>query len=456
MTGIVEPSMVIKGLIQRLEQNGFTVGMETMAEREAEFNSPLEATLTGIALDPLARGVAKQYLDEYWSNVDVRRTLGSHPTDGEIIIGSGFHAAVYAATRVRMGFPKPLVLEADSRVGGTFARAGRPTFYLNSRNRPGGPGIAGDINSSLNHLPGGIVQATNVSMAEYPTDDDMAFVVRATLAQYATVVPGVTVTDIDSDEDGNALEVAGYGQTLFGGRIISARGLGNSSTPDGERPSPYLMSFNEFRQHLANPWPMRGLLRVAVVGDGDSAKCAVEAFLGQGPLPYMACSALDYVERIDWYGPGLPIDCSDWARSQRGRYQAIGRHLRADQFGVSRLNVFNNNAYPVALSDSAVIDGRSYDLVVRCIGNDRTPLGPFGLASYITGGQQVALYNGNGLFVVGPNADLPFAASERERYVLATENNRASMFRLGTKTAMLAATLPAPEADDDDDDNNPF
>jgi hypothetical protein len=95
---------------------------------------------------------------------------------------------VYAAVRVLCGYPKPLVLERDERAGGTFAMTARPTFYLNSRNRGGGAGLAGDQKSSLNYLPGAPIQAANVSMMEYQTNTDMAFVIRLALAQFADVV----------------------------------------------------------------------------------------------------------------------------------------------------------------------------------------------------------------------------------------------------------------------------
>src|SRR5207248_8155169 len=108
-------------------------------------------------------------------------------TSREVVIGGGFHAAVYAATRVLSGYPKPLVLERNRRVGGTFAMTSRPTFYLNSRNRPGTAGLAGDQGASLNYLPGAPIPAANASIAEYQTNTDLAFAIRLVLAQFADV-----------------------------------------------------------------------------------------------------------------------------------------------------------------------------------------------------------------------------------------------------------------------------
>ena len=139
-----EPSMPIEALLTAvLLKQGASEGMRAIMQRESEFPNPLAAKLTGVALDPTARTYADEVLDAYWSDESRQQdTLDSSSTTREVIIGSGFHAATYAAVRVLSGYPKPLVVERAARVGGTFAMTARPTFYLNSRNRAGagGPG----------------------------------------------------------------------------------------------------------------------------------------------------------------------------------------------------------------------------------------------------------------------------------------------------------------------------
>src|SRR5258705_12089391 len=83
-------------------------GMRAMMDRQSEFPSPLQAQLTGVALDPYGRQVADQALDTYWSDEPRKQDLlSSSSTDREIVIGSGFHAAVYAPTRGLSGYSKP-------------------------------------------------------------------------------------------------------------------------------------------------------------------------------------------------------------------------------------------------------------------------------------------------------------------------------------------------------------
>lgn len=420
--------------------------MQALMYRAAEFASPLQARLTGLMINAGGRELTNQFLDDWWSQPQRQQELLQAGTsEREIIIGGGFHAAVYAAGRVLRGLPKPLVLERDDRVGGTFAMTERPTFYLNSRNRGGNPGPAGDYGASPNHLPGAPVQAANLSMAEYQSNADLALVVRLTLAQYADVVPAAAVTAVTDHDGALTLALAGR-DPVSAARVIDARGLGDprsQSTANGAT----LLSFAQLMRRMAGSWPLRGVRRVAVIGDGDSATCAVEALLGIAPPPPMAAVALDTLERIDWYAPQLPATCRRWRKTVRGRYQAIGRHLRPDRFGVRRLRLLNRRATPVALADAALIDSQTYDLAILCTGNQETRIDglqpedftPFSLP---TGLPVARVHYDLPVFRVGPHARIPFTFQERDDGIADFTGNAVSMFRTAAKTAALAATLP--------------
>jgi hypothetical protein len=443
-----EPSAQIDSLLTAVAlRQAASEGMRAMMQRVSEFPNPLAAKLTGVALDPQGRDLADQVLDAYWSaEMRQQKTLGSSSTDREVIIGSGFHAAVYAATRVLSGYPKPLVLERNERAGGTFAMTARPTFYLNSRNRGGSAGLAGDPGASLNYLPGAPIQAANVSMVEYQTNTDMAFVIRLALAQFADVVTNAKVRSVARDGTGVEIEIADR-EPLLAGRVIDARGLGDPNNPDVANGTT-ILTFPQFTQRMAGMWPLRGVRRVAVIGSGDSAKCAVESLLGIAPQPFMAAAALDSVDRIDWYSEQLPTTCEGWQQEIRGRYQAIGRYLRPGRLGVRRLTVLRRRARPVALPGMGVIDGRTYDLVVLCTGNQETAIDGLDFDSFdeyaIPDANVVAREHYNlPAFRVGPHARLPFTAQERQDGVADIPANLVAMFRTANKTAALAATLRA-------------
>ncbi|ROO60340.1 hypothetical protein EDC02_2201 [Micromonospora sp. Llam0] len=449
---MIEPSAQIESLLTAVAlKPGAAEGMRAMMQRESDFPNPLEAKLTGIALDPYGRCFADQVLDAYWSDEPRKQnTLSSIGVEREVIIGSGFHAAVYAAVRVLSGYPKPLVLERDERAGGTFAMTTRPTFHLNSRNRGGSAGLAGDQSASLNYLPGAPIQAANLSMLEYQTNTDMAFVIRLALAQYADVVTNATVLSVSRSGTGAEIEVEGR-DPLMAGRVIDARGLGDPDE-DGIANGTTILTFPQFMKRMAGMWPLRGMRRVAVVGGGDSAKCAVEALLGIGPQPFMAAAALDTVDRIDWYSDALPTTCEAWQLGIRGRYQAIGRYLRPDRLGARRLTVMDRRARPIALPGTGLIDGRTYDIVVLCTGNKETPIEGLGFDAFdefeIPDANVVATTHYNlPAFRIGPHAKLPFTRREQEDGVADITANAVSMFRTAPMTAALAATLPAPQRD---------
>ncbi len=439
-----EPSAPIESLLSAVAvKPAASEGMRAIMQRQSEFPSPLVAKLTGIALDPYGRDYADQVLDAYWSDEPRKQdTLSSSSTDREAIIGSGFHAAAYAAVRVLSGYPKPLVLGRNERVGGTFAMTARPTFYLNSRNRAGSAGLAGDQAAALNYLAGAPIQAANVSMVEYQPNTDIAFVIRLALAQYADVVTNANALSVVPGGPGVEIEIEGRA-ALLAGRVIDARGVGDPSDQDVANGTT-IVTFPQFMQRMASMWPLRGVRRVAVIGGGDSGKCAVESLLGVAPQPFMAAAALDSVDRIDWYSDQLPTNCEGWQRQIRGRYQAIGRYLRPDRL----LNVLGRRARPVGLPDMGVIDGRTYDLVVLCTGNRETDIDGLDFASFyeytIADAYVVARKHFDlPAFRIGPHARLPFTAQEREDGIADIPENAVSMFRTATKTAALAATLPA-------------
>nr|WP_296073291.1 hypothetical protein [uncultured Actinoplanes sp.] len=322
----------------------------------------------------------------------------------------------------------------------------RPTFYLNSRNRAGNPGLAGDQRASLNYLPGAPIQAASLSMAEYQTNTDMAFVIRVTLAQFADVVTDARVLAAGPAGTGVQIDLDGR-VPVRAGRIIDARGLGDPD--DAGINGTTIVTFSQFMRRMAGPWPLQGVRRVAVIGGGDSAKCAIESLLGIAPPPVVAAAALDTVDSIDCYAEALPETCEQWQREVRGRYQAIGRYLRPDRRGVRRLTVLTRRARPIALPAMALVDGRTYDLVIVCTGYQETVIDGLELShfsSYVIPGAEVVALEHDDIpaYRVGPHARLRFTTRESEEGIATIRANAVSMFRTATKTAALAATLPAP------------
>jgi hypothetical protein len=447
----MEPSPQVANLLEKTinsRKRGMTRGMTATRERESDFRDLLEMQLAGVGIEPSAREYTDELLDREWAdrrNDVLEEVATSYPQGREVIIGSGYHAAVYAATRVLMGNPRPLVLEMRKRPGGIFAMTDQPVFYLNSRNRKGGAGAARDSGTQPNYLLGAPVQASMISAREYSTNTEMAWIIRMTLAQYADVVPQAQVKQVRTVGGGDLQIEIDSGERIPAARIIDARGLGE---PRYAGTGNLILNFRQFMERMAKPWPLRGVRRVAVVGDGDAARVTVEALLGIGPEPYMSAAQLDTVDRIDWFGGSLPTDCLTWVQRERGRYQAIGRFLRTDKFGVRKLFVERRRAEPAEVPGAALIEGTAYDLVVMATGNSQS-----NIAGLYTGNGYTPFYEIGGLtvarqsndqysYAVGPRADIGWADQEIRAQDAAIENNRTSMYRLGSRTAALAAALP--------------
>lgn len=424
----------IRSVLSTISEDGtMNDGVLAMAERASEFSSPMAAKLTGIFLNPMARARFDLALDSYW------QMDGQVPRmSPEVIIGGGLHAAIYCAVRVAEGHPSPLVIEAKERVGGIFAVSREPSFFLNSRNRPGGLGVPGR-EESLTFLPGAPVQPADLSGDEYQTNASLAYAIRATLALNARVLVGKKVVAADSSsvtlDDGRLIKTP---------RVIYATGLGESTAPI-EMDGKHMVDAMGFFAMLDKPFPFKGIKRVAVIGSGDSGKTVVETLIGQGPGSGFSVASLDYIEKIDWYG--VPEECRGqkrWKENNRSRYQGIareiGKRLEGGRLEGGRINPFSRNALNLAIGfDGAYVDGARYDLVVWAGGFK--PRDIEGTTEYKTRGRTVARMGESGVFIVGPAAQL---ASEPEpmNESDSVPENTVALFRYADRTAAFAMDLP--------------
>lgn len=407
-------------------------GMLAMERRQKEFDSTLAAQLTGIFLNPLARAKMDLALDIGWQQSPIPKSAP------EVIVGGGLHAAIYSAVRVKMGHPKPLIIEAKDRAGGVFAVSSEPSFYLNSRNRPGGPGIPGR-EESLNFLPGALIQPADLSGDEYQTNATLAYSIRMTIALCADVVSGYKV--VESDATSVTLD---NGKVILTPRVIYATGLGESTGP-AEMDGKHMMDAMQFFAMLDKPFPFEGIKRVAVIGAGDSGKTVIEALIGQGPNRGLSVASLDYVEKIDWYG--VPEECRGqkrWRDNNRSRYQGISRSFgkRGEEARMEggRVNPISDKSVEYATGfDGAYVDGARYDLVVWAGGFK--PLDVAGSVEFRCGGRAVCRRNMDGSFIVGPAAQLTME-NERQNDSRSVPENTVALFRYADRTAALAMALP--------------
>lgn len=420
--------------------------------RESEFGGPLEMRLAALALDPISRNSLNERLDDLWTRRD-RARKAEAAVDAvyvdEIVIGSGFHAAIYSAVRRLGGNEQPVILESTGQVGGAVAVANRPVFFMNSRNRPGNLGLPSD-NQALNYIPGAPLQPAMLGQSEYQTNADVALAIRLTLAQYAEVITNATVNEVifDPGTEYVYLVLTEQGDTFRAKRVIDARGLGTPNANDAAD-GQAILTFPQFMQRMARPFPVRGITRAAVIGNGDSARCAIESLLGIAPEPFMSSTGLDYVRRIDWYAEGVSNNCADFLASERPRYQRIAKYLRANGYEETRLRVLPERGRAERILDTVAVNERTYDIAIMATGNRLREIpGIRDYALEYTGSPEARgplilgrKESGRPLYQVGPAADIPFSDTELANGLDRIPANRVAMFRLANRTASLAKNV---------------
>lgn len=452
---LAERSAVLADALAEIVQDPYmNDAVQHTMERSFEYASPLTAMLAGVAMNPAARAHLDRKMDESW---EASRD-GSAGSGEMAIVGAGLHAAVVSNVRAQQGKTKPRVFESGKRVGGAFAASLGPSFYLNSRNRPGKLSVPFDPTGALNVIPGSPIQPSDIDSGEYQSNDAISFCVRVSLALNAYV-------EMVDEPIARILQrsIVLPTKQFVSNRTIIATGLSETKAIDIPK-SDRILTFAQFMAKMDEPFPFKGMDRVAVVGGGDSGRTAIEALLGQGPAPRTSSASLDWPSKIAWYGANGAESRRTWEQCNRSRYKGIARGLDVYTYFSNENEDGEEEEERVLLRkgrveyqpragsfqvgyDSVMIAGVPYDYVVNCTGFvDQVAEGMIQFAyeegAYKLGGMEVAKsYNGNRAFVVGPAAQL-IPTTEERRLLAGINENITSMYRYVPRTAALAAALP--------------
>lgn len=253
----------------------------------------------------------------------------------ELVVGSGPHAQIYSTEKAvaNPGHPA-LTVERDRRIGGQFALAESAVWNLNTRTRPEDalsshlPGTEG----SLNTLGRGAVQQSDLTGEAYGSQDRLADAVRMNHALVSRVVNRTEVVAVRDSADETLpgrmqveMRDTQTGEIFFlqTDRVVLTTGLGEPRT-GLEQADPAsqdlvarnldqfertgrskIMLLEQAVQRLGDkhePFPLRDMGEVAVVGPGDSGAIVAEYLLGYGPAPRKSVAGLDRVEKVHWIG----------------------------------------------------------------------------------------------------------------------------------------------------------
>lgn len=360
--------------------------------------------------------------DEFWSAIK-NDPQYSVP---ELIVGSGPSSVNWRSTMRTLNPNRPsVVIDAQGYAGGQFASLLDPVFALNSRARPFGSIIRENLpgtESPLNTLgPYCAVQESDLSAAVYgdQTNIGLAIEINHLLAGGVACNIALTRWNTFKVEDGKKRFIIELKRTDTGeigrvqaDRLVFARGLGSpkcafratgkpqSSSKNGDtRSSPENINriieeelvnskegrfarYRSFPQFLcdignrSNPFPLRDIGTVAVIGAGDSGNVTVEALLGYGPFQSAAPQELDRVRGVAWYGQES-LTKEAFEKCTRNRYAPLANDFpRATNSAADyRIEPLPLKAKGLARAEDgrlAVTDEsgttRTYDLVIDCSG----------------------------------------------------------------------------------------
>lgn len=453
-----------------IETQGLTLQDTKLIEATAKANAMLRELKPRkgafVSEDSLYLTVAGAFPDTRMT-VEAKREAMFAKTEGwadgdqngydEVIVGTGPSAAAWAATAVASGRPRPLAI-GTTLGGDPFALTPTPWFNLNSRNRPGEAGLSSE-ESALNVIPGVPVQGEMLNLDEYQDNSVLAYITRTGLIRYADLRKSMVSSIEFASGSPRRYRVTLEDGVVYADRVIDARGLGmptklrsqedNKSIEWGDR----ILSVYDFAKRFDQPFPFKGLERVAVIGGGDSGKVVVEALLGIGPNRHMSVPMLDWVEQIDWYGQRLPDDCEDWRQNVRGRYADIGSFLRRPDQGRSRLRVFQERGFVDEGMDKVYVGGRPYDAVIVCVGFDTPGELPgvprdygsnvvYGASGDNALGRKTADSTGESgaIYQVGVAANLRFDSADPQS-TRRISNNQVALFRNLPRIVQLSVKL---------------
>jgi hypothetical protein len=426
-------------------------------ERKNDFPSKMAAIFAGVGLNEKGREHVDKAIDrESAANRENELGMRKGSRNLEVVIGGGLHAAIYCAVRVAQGGKPPIVYEGSERVGGAFAVSQRASFFLNSRNRPGELSLPGLAGGALNVLPAAPFQPSDLSNDEYQRNSDLAWVIRTTLAMNAKLVTGARFDRYSSSyglRERPAMYYKSGALGVFSKRMVNATGLGEPRSDlvagTGVTESDRYMTFMDFMRRMDEPFPLRGMDRVAVIGAGDSGRTAVEALVGQGPSSGWSVASVDRPTRIDWYGCE-ENDREGWEKCNRSRYRGIGREFARE--GETDMSAARLRSAPKAESirlgyRCLYVNGFPYTHVIDCTGFTRRSWETgYGFETYSVSGRVVARRNALGVgeaYLVGPRALIDLS-NEDVSAVPAYNDDKANaeaIFRYAKETATFAATI---------------
>jgi hypothetical protein len=362
-------------------------------QRSGEHHRDLAPLLSGVALNDRAAALFRLGIDRTVAaeSEALRQAIrNGQSSSQELVVGSGWHAAVYSGEALAVNPDRDAVAaEGAPFIGGQFSRATRAVHLLNSRTRPertdepNRPGSA----SSLNSMRRSPLQQADVDTKAYGDQKAFGEVVETNMFLASRVMTDMELVRIRVLPRGTVEALLHNPQTgeLFTTRhkrVVVAGGIGEELTGfenadeetrrllDEERATPLAerriltsQDFIALTGDGANDFPLRGMRNVAIIGPGDTGRVILGKLTGHETESGKSVPTLDWVERIGLYGEGSDTR-KEYLGENRPRYVGVALEMpRTDEYQsyYSRVRPFEGRAQRLRRLDDGRIQVISQD-----------------------------------------------------------------------------------------------
>lgn len=415
------PALRTMAEIVRGDERMFETVADFMARR-AEFRAdydrpgrnvaPWFAAIARENPDLLDTALDQHFIDESKSfeNLLIRDTSynGFHYAP-KLVVGSGPQSQIFVSALLdaQPDSAKDIsVIDKATSVGGTFRSDEAMNFRLNSRtrrqtNEPPVPGTT----SNLNTLVPGVVTVPDIVTETYAPADALGRAIRINHAlnnsNFGLGLEVVSITPDPIQESGSGLpgnvtvvvrNKDSETYTIRTDVLVATTGNGEQRLDrfDDETKELVKQSHEAFKNGANTPvviygdlyerldrerFPLKGVKKVAIIGDGDSARTAVGTLLGYEPRPDGSVIQIDTVEEITWFGQKAETD-RDFITNNRFRYAQVALEFERDTNSgrANRITPRNRTVNTIAINEEdgkprVANDTTAFDLVVVATGN---------------------------------------------------------------------------------------
>lgn len=346
----------------------FKAELQQGDEKHRMFTPLLSAILLSEGANDLFNVVIDREVAEDSRFIENQIDLGNDYVP-EIVVGSGVHSTIWNIVR-HMILPNDpgLTTEQSIHVGGQFAQYKRPLFRKNDRQRKelrDKPHVPGTDQSLTTFTEYAAVQPSDFGGESYPYQDSTATAARVNMFLTGRCLAHTDIQAVllnpefgINTPDKPRYIVEAFDMTLKRvreiktDRVVFPTGVGKEATRLNERDLQTKQILKQEKEKVnrgeeavvygsvdfnirlgdeTKPFPLRGIKKVILSGEGDSTFVIAGLLLGYESQIGKTTTQLDSIEEIIWLGQSIPSK-EEVMACIRARYHWVGLDFPREKF----------------------------------------------------------------------------------------------------------------------------